>query len=94
MPSFTDGPWISARASPTCHFLAPDKILCLGGEADIANGKVEPIGSAVVIHLASSPPSMELKAGHERNLISLLKRRQDPGGPIPSLLHHNSLQTR
>ena len=75
------GPWISARASPFCHFLAPDQILCFGGETTMPSSQLGPISAAVAIRLAYSPPSMELKAGHERGLRSLLKRRQDPGGP-------------
>ena len=88
------GPWISARASPSCHFLAPDQIGCFGGEAKLAGDQLGPISAAVAIRLANSPPSMELKAGHEHGLRLLLKRRQDPGEPNRSLLHHNPLQTR
>ena len=94
MSSKSGGPWISARASPSCHFRAPDQILCFGGEAQMADGSLEPISAAVAVDLPHSPPSMELKAGHERGLRSLLKGRQDPGEPYRSLLQHNVIQTR
>ena len=94
-PTAKGAPWITARACLSCHFLPPDRILCLGGDfAPSAGGSRRVIqrGSAVLITIAPSPTIDLLEEHHVIEVEEAFDRRRQspPAGELCSPLNgHN-----